>query len=63
MILLILRGRKKTEVLKTGKEGKGGADITCNSLIEIYPVDSTIHLSENWVLWPLYILSGLCRVR
>ena len=68
MILLIFRGRKKTEVLKTGKGGggaggKGGADITCNSLIENYPVDSIIHLSENWALWPLYILSSLCRVR
>ena len=63
MILLIFRGRKKTEVLKTGKGGKGVADITCNSLIENYPVDSIIHLSENWALWPLYILSSLCRVR
>ena len=40
VILLIFRGRKKTEVLKTGKGGgerggaggKGGADITCDSL-------------------------------
>ena len=47
VILLIFRGRRKTEVLKTGKGGKGGADITYNSLIEIYPVDIIIHLRKT----------------